>query len=207
MCGVLAAGACVQSAVAVAGVGAVRHSRFYSRLETMANDDVLWRDGLLCKYVYVLYDIMEMDILQLVGIVIGSNSVVGFIVALITIKYQKSKVQGEAHSAQYEGMKVEQDTYQELILDLKSAWKEQKEYIAELHEDRRNLRVERDDFKRQIDELVKKLNEQQGEIEELKRMTRSFKPLICSQVGCMKRQSDIIGLISDDSFDVNNKGA
>jgi gas vesicle protein len=150
---------------------------------------------------------MEMDILQLVGIVLGSNSVVGFIVALITIKYQKSKVQGEAHSAQYEGMKVEQDTYQELIQDLKSAWKEQKDYIAELHEDRRNLRVERDDFKRQIEELVKKVNEQQAEIEELKRMTRSFKPLICSQVGCMNRQSDIIGLIADDSFDVNNKGA
>lgn len=148
-----------------------------------------------------------MDILQLVGIVLGSNSVVGFIVALITIKYQKSKVQGEAHSAQYEGMKVEQDTYQELIQDLKSAWKEQKDYIAELHEDRRNLRVERDDFKRQIEELVKKVNEQQAEIEELKRMTRSFKPLICSQVGCMNRQSDIIGLIADDSFDVNNKGA
>mgnify|MGYP002515694930 CR=1 FL=1 len=45
------------------------------------------------------------------------------------------------------------------------------------------------------------------EIEELKRMTRSFKPLICSQVGCTKRQSDIIGLIADDSFDVINKGA
>ena len=158
-------------------------------------------------YVRILSYIMEMDILQLVGIVIGSNSVVGFIVALITIKYQKSKVQGEAHSAQYEGMKVEQDTYQELILDLKSAWKEQKEYIAELHEDRRNLRVERDDLKRQIDRLATKMNEQQGEIEDLKKIVRSFKPLICSQVGCAKRQSDIIGLISDDSFDVNNKGA
>ena len=150
---------------------------------------------------------MDIDWIQLIGIMLGSNSIVGFVVALITIKYQKKKVQGEAHSAQYEGMKVEQDTYQELILDLKSAWKEQKDYIAELHEDRRNLRVERDDFKKQIDDLVKKLNEQQGEIEELKRMTRSFKPLICSQVGCMKRQSDIIGLIADDSFDVINKGA
>ena len=150
---------------------------------------------------------MEMDLIQLIGIIIGSNSIVGFTVALITIKYQKKKVQGEAHSAQYEGMKVEQDTYQELILDLKSAWKEQKEYIAELHEDRRNLRVERDDFKKQIEDLEKQLNEQKGEIEELKRMTRSFKPLICSQVGCMNRQSDIIGLIADDSFDVNSKGA
>lgn len=142
-----------------------------------------------------------MGLLQLIGIVLGSNSVVGFVVALITVKYQKSKVQGEAHSAQYEGMKVEQDTYQELIIDLKTAWKEQKDYIAELHEDRRSLRKERDELKNQIDILGGKVNEQQGEIDDLKRIVNTFKPLICSQVDCKKRQSDIIGLISDDSFD------
>ena len=98
-------------------------------------------------------------------------------------------------------MKVEQDTYQELIDDLKTAWKEQKEYIAELHKDRRNLREERDDLKKQIDVLEGKLNDQQGEIDDLKRIVRSLKPLLCSQVGCQTRQSDIIGLISDDSFD------
>ena len=149
----------------------------------------------------------EIGLMPLIGIVLGSNSIVGFIVALITVKYQKKKVQGEAHSAQYEGMKVEQDTYQELILDLKSAWKEQKEYIAELHEDRRNLRKEKDEQKRQIEELDRKVDAQQNEIDDLKRIVNTFRPLICSQVGCPKRQSDIIGMISDDSFDVNNKGA
>lgn len=149
----------------------------------------------------------EIGLMQLIAIVLGSNSIVGFIVALITVKYQKKKVQGEAHSAQYEGMKVEQDTYQELILDLKGAWKEQKEYIAELHEDRRNLRKEKDEQKRQIEELDRKVDAQQNEIDDLKRIVNTFRPLICSQVGCPKRQSDIIGMISDDSFDVNNKGA
>lgn len=156
---------------------------------------------------------MELDLIQLIGILLGSNSIVGIVVALITIKYQKKKVQGEAHSAQYEGMKVEQDTYQELILDLKSAWKEQKEYIAELHEDRRNLRREKDEQKKQINDLEEKvekqqtqISRQQTEIDDLKRIVNTFKPLICSQVGCNTRQSDIIGLISDDSFDVNNKG-
>lgn len=172
----------------------------------MEHGNLLGGNGLLRIYVYVLSDIMEMDILQLVGIVIGTNSVVGFIVALITIKYQKSKVQGEARSAQYEGMKVEQDTYQELILDLKSAWKEQKDYIAELHEDRRNLRTERDELKQEIEVLRKKVNEQQCEIDDLKRIVSALKPLMCSQVGCGGRQTDIIGLVSDDSFDVNNKG-
>jgi chromosome segregation ATPase len=151
---------------------------------------------------------MEIEtILALIGAIIGGGGIVGFIVGLLTIKYERHKAQGEAHSAEYEGMKVEQDTYQELILDLKTAWKEQKDYIAELHEVRRNLRIERDDLKKQIDGLANKVNEQQGEIEDLKKIVRSFKPLICSQVGCAKRQSDIIGLISDDSFDTNsNKG-
>ena len=149
----------------------------------------------------------EIGLMQLIGIVLGSNSIVGFIVALITVKYQKKKVQGEAHSAQYEGMKVEQDTYQELILDLKGAWKEQKEYIAELHEDRRNFRKEKEELKRQVEELDRKVDAQQNEIDDLKRIVNTFRPLICSQVGCQKRQSDIIGMISDDSFDVNNKGA
>ena len=148
----------------------------------------------------------EIGLMQLIGIVLGSNSIVGFIVALITVKYQKKKVQGEAHSAQYEGMKVEQDTYQELILDLKGAWKEQKEYIAELHEDRRNLRKEKDEQKKQIEELDRKVDAQQNEIDDLKRIVNTFRPLICSQVGCPKRQSDIIGMISDDSFD-SKKGA
>lgn len=143
----------------------------------------------------------EIGLMQLIAIVLGSNSIVGFIVALITIKYQKKKVQGEAHSAQYEGMKVEQDTYQELISDLKSAWKEQKDYIAELHEDRRNLRKEKDELKRQVEELDRKVDAQQNEIDDLKRIVNTFRPLICSQVGCQKRQSDIIGMISDDSFD------
>lgn len=148
----------------------------------------------------------EIGLMQLIGIVLGSNSIVGFIVALITVKYQKKKVQGEAHSAQYEGMKVEQDTYQELILDLKSAWKEQKDYIAELHEDRRNLRREKDEMKKLINDLQVQVCGQQNEIDDLKRIVNTFRPLICSQVGCAKRQSDIIGMISDDSFD-SKKGA
>lgn len=145
---------------------------------------------------------MEIEmILTLIGAIIGGGGIVGFIVGLLTIRYERHKAKGEAHSAEYEGMKVEQDTYQELILDLKTAWKEQKEYIAELHEDRRNLRTERDELKQQIDVLDKKVNEQQGEIDNLKRIVNALKPLMCSQVGCSGRQTDIIGLVSDDSFD------
>ena len=134
------------------------------------------------------------SIYTLIGAVVGTGGVASLIASLLTIRWTR-------HSAKFNGMKVEQDTYQELITDLKTAWKEQKDYIAELHEDRRNLRKERDELKNQIDVLNKKVNEQQQEIDDLKRITRALKPLLCSQVGCSARQSDIIGLISDDSFD------
>ena len=130
------------------------------------------------------------NIWTLIGSVIGS----GCISSLVTLRWTR-------HSAKFNGMKVEQDTYQELIDDLKSAWKEQKEYIAELHQDRRNLREERDAMKNEIDALKGKVSDQQSEIDDLKRIVRSLKPLLCSQVGCKSRQSDIIGLVSDDSFD------
>jgi gas vesicle protein len=149
---------------------------------------------------------MEIEtILALIGAIIGGGGIVGFIVGLLTIKYERHKAKGEAHSAEYEGMKVEQDTYQELILDLKTAWKEQKDYIAELHEDRRNLRIERDELKQEISVLRKNVNEQQCEIDDLKRIVSALKPLMCSQVGCGGRQTDIIGLVSDDSFDQKTK--
>ena len=132
----------------------------------------------------------SLNIYELAGLLLGTG---GF-ASIATLRWSR-------HSAKFNGMKVEQDTYQELIDDLKNAWKEQKEYIAELHEDRRNLRRERDELKAQIDILEGKVNEQQGEIDDLKRVVRSLKPLLCSQVACSARQSDIIGLISDDSFD------
>lgn len=132
--------------------------------------------------------------MTLIGAVIGTGGIASLLSAILTIRWTR-------HSAKFNGMKVEQDTYQELISDLKTAWKEQKDYIGELHNDRRNLREERDDMKKQIDVLKKKVNEQQGEIDDLKRIVRALKPLLCSQVGCKSRQSDIIGLVSDDSFD------
>lgn len=94
-------------------------------------------------------------ILEAVALFIGTGGLAGFIVAMLTIRYERRKAKGEAHSAEFEGMKVEQDTYQELIDDLKNAWKEQKEYIGELHTDRRNLREERDELRKEIEKVRK----------------------------------------------------
>ena len=125
--------------------------------------------------------------IAIIGLVIGGGGIVGFVVGLLTIKYERKKAKGEAHSAEYEGMKVEQDTYQELIADLK--------------EDRHALRGERDELRKYITTLEDKINAQNEKIARLGRMVGALKPLICSFVGCKDRQSDIIGLVGDDSFD------
>ena len=47
---------------------------------------------------------MEIEtILALVGAIIGGGGIVGFVVGLLTIKYERHKAKGEAHSAEYEG--------------------------------------------------------------------------------------------------------
>lgn len=161
--------------------------------------------------------------IELAGLVIGTNSVTAFIVGLLTIRYQRKKVKGEAHSAEYEGMKVEQDTYQELIIDLKEAWKEQKEYIGELTTDRRNLRQERNDLRKEIDDLRAEFNRERKkddeektqmrkEIERLKsklarqgRIIKVMSPLICTKDKCKLRASDIMGLIDDESFEIEEE--
>ena len=161
--------------------------------------------------------------MAIIGLVIGGGGIVGFIVGLLTIKYERKKAKGEAHSAEYEGMKVEQDTYQELIIDLKEAWKEQKEYIGELTTDRRNLRQERNDLRKDIDDLraefnrerekdEEEKNQMRKEIERLKsklarqgRIIKVMPPLICTKDKCKLRASDIMGLIDDESFETEEE--
>ena len=160
-------------------------------------------------------------ILELGGLIIGTNGLTAFIVSLLTIRYERRKIKGEAHSAEYEGMKVEQDTYQELIIDLKAAWKEQKDYIGELTEDRRNLRNERNELRSEIDALKQEFRQEREKDEKEKmemrdkiqtlqeklaqqgRLIKAMSPMICSDSKCKKRIDDILGLIDDDSFNTN----
>ena len=148
------------------------------------------------------------SIIELISIIIGGGGLTGFIVAMLTIRYSRRKAKGEAHSAEYEGMKVEQDTYQELIEDLREDRKRLKDdntelqnYIEELKIERRQLREERDELRREIDELKKEMRDQGDKVARLGRIVGALKPLICSQIGCKNREGDIIGLVADDSFD------
>ena len=173
---------------------------------------------------------MTFSLTELISMLIGSCGIVGFIVGLVTIKATKRKAEGEAHSSIYEGMKVEQDTYQEMINDMKDAYRGQLDYINVLKGERRELLEERSELRKQIEELKNEIERQRKEYEEEKRKMRAemdkqrneiikngdkvarlgrivaaMKPMLCSNGDCKAREQDIISLVSDMSFEPGNE--
>ena len=168
--------------------------------------------------------------IELLSLLIGSCGLVGFIVGLVTIKASKRKAEGEAHSSIYEGMKVEQDTYQEMINDMKDAYRGQLDYIKVLKTERSELLEERQELRKQIEELKAEMERTRREYEQEKRKMRdemdkqreeiikngdkvarlgrivaAMKPMLCSNGNCKSREQDIISLVSDMSFELENE--
>ena len=156
-----------------------------------------------------------MNWVELVSILIGASGLTGFIVALVTIRYQKSKAKSEAKGAEAEADMKRQDYYQEIIQDMeqdrirmKSIREEQEAYIKELREDRHRLRDEKETLRKEnaelqhtIDELRNTQRTQGDEIAMLRRLYEGLKPLVCTNINCQTRQSVVMGLVADDSFD------
>ena len=160
-----------------------------------------------------------LGVLELFTLILGSNGLVAIIVGFATIKYERSKSKSEAKGAEAEADMKRQDYYQEVISDLqadrarmKEVKEEQEKYIDELREDRKRLRDEKEELRKENDELRKLIIELQDvqrdqgdKIARLGRMYKAMTPLICTNTGCKLRQGDIIGLVSDDSFDTSEK--
>jgi chromosome segregation ATPase len=166
--------------------------------------------------------------IEVLGFFLGG----GGIGALISWQYlrrqeaAKTKEQeANAVSAEVNATKEVQDVYQQMVNDLKEAWKEQKEYISELNNDRRNLREERNDLRAQIDQLKKELEDlredmqrqqeearkermrQEDKVAHLSRVVKAMKPLMCSMSDCRNREQDILTLVDDESFTTNEEKA
>lgn len=155
------------------------------------------------------------SIIELAGIILGGGGLIGFLVGFATFKWQRMKVRSEAKGAEAEADMKRQDYYQEIIQDMeqdrvrmKNIREEQEKYIVEIREDRHRLREEKEALRKENDELRTNINElrdtqrEQGDkIARLGRIVESWKPLVCTNIGCKERQNTIIGLVSDDSFD------
>ena len=137
-------------------------------------------------------------VIEIFGLLLGG----GGIGTLLTIGYARRQARGEARQAENEATKSVQDVYQEMVADVKADREEQKEYIRELKDDRMHLRIERDELRRRLDETDNQVRVQQRQIARLGNRIDALTPLICTLTGCKKRVRNYIGLVSDDSFDV-----
>lgn len=138
---------------------------------------------------------------EMINWIIGGSGVVGFIVSILTIRWARRKVKGEARDAENEATKKLQEIYQTMVADQQKQNQELKEYCKELTADRRNIREERDELRKQVYDLQKEQREQAEKIAQLGRMVKAMAPLICGNTKCKMREKERIGLVSDDSFE------
>lgn len=141
-----------------------------------------------------------LSLAELLTLILGGGGLVGLIVGIATIKYERMKARGEARTAEDEATKKVQEIYQTMVADQKQQNEEHKQYIEELKRDRRHLREEKDTLQKQVDELRRAQREQAEKIAQLGRMVKAMAPLICGNTHCKMRERDVIGLVSDDSF-------
>lgn len=155
------------------------------------------------------------SIVSLVSLLVGGSGLGVF----FTWQYMRRKAaadaataEAEAEKAKYEAsqahanvIKAIQDSYQQLLGDMKSDHdeqrgyiEEQKKYIAELRDDRMQLRKERDELRDGFDRLAKEFadfkRESEAERDQMKRdiarngrMVESMRPLLCGKAKCKDR--------------------
>lgn len=165
-------------------------------------------------------------ILGILGSLLGGGGIGAFVSWRYLRRQEAAKTkeqEANAVTAEVTATKEVQDVYQQMVSDLKEAWKEQKEYIGELNQDRRNLREERNDLRAQIENLKRELEDlredmqrqqdearkermrQEDKVAHLSRVVKAMKPLMCSMSDCTRREQDILTLVDDDSFSVNGE--
>lgn len=123
-------------------------------------------------------------IVAILGLFIGGGGG-----AFFTWRWQRRRAKAEAKTAEADAAKEWQDVYQQLIEDIKTDRDEQKQYIAELKDDRQHLRRDRDDLRKRQDELEEAVRSLQRDVDRTNRLVEMMRPLLCGLAGeCPNRK-------------------
>lgn len=151
------------------------------------------------------------DIITLLTLLLSGGGIGVF----FTWQYQRKKAKAEAEQAEAEAKQKEaeaekakyeaihsaasatkeiQDSYQQLLADMKadreeqrSYAEEQKQYIAELKEDRKHLRHERDELRDRQDKLEEDVRLLKADVARNGRMVEAMRPFLCGREDCAIR--------------------
>lgn len=122
-------------------------------------------------------------IVAILGLFIGGGGG-----AFFTWRWQRRRAKAEAKTAEADAAKEWQDVYQQLIEDIKTDRDEQKQYIAELKEDRQHLRRDRDDLRKRQNELEEAVRSLQRDVDRTNRLVEMMRPLLCGLAECPNRK-------------------
>lgn len=129
-------------------------------------------------------------LIETLGLLLGGGGL-GY---LLTLKSSMAKAKGEAHQIENEATKSVQDIYQEMIEDVRRDRIEQKGYISELKEERKHLRQERDEGRKENARLCQRLNNMEEKILGLEKVVARqarklelINPFLCSRSDCPDR--------------------
>ena len=129
-------------------------------------------------------DFSSIDTFINIASLLGGGGIGGF----LTWKYTRRTKEAEAEQAETTAAKEVQDVYQQLINDVKADREEQKAYISELKEDRRHLRMERDELRNRIDKTDETVRDLQAKVAQNSREVELMRPFVCGVIGCKLRR-------------------
>lgn len=117
--------------------------------------------------------------------------------AFFTWRYQRKKAKAEAVGAEANAAKELQDVYQSLVADIKTDRDEQKQYIAELKDDRRHLRQERDELRKRQDDLEETVRSLKLDVARNGRQLECMRPFLCGNTDCDHRRPVAVTELGD----------
>lgn len=117
---------------------------------------------------------------------------------IINLRTNKRKENAEADSAETNATKEMQEAYQRFIEDATQKVDEQRAYINELKESRKQLRDECEDLRKRVDDNEKLMRQLQREVARNGRMVESLRPFVCANLACRKRQPVTISVAEDN---------
>lgn len=122
---------------------------------------------------------------------------------LINLHTNKRKENAEADSAENNATKEMQEAYQRFIEDATQKVDEQRVYINELKESRKQLRDECEDLRKRIDDNEKLMRQLQREVARNGRMVENLRPFVCANLACRKRQPVTISVAEESDENGN----
>ena len=130
-----------------------------------------------------MMEITFSDILSIITLLAGGGGIGWW----FTWRYTRRKERAEAVTAEASAAKELQDVYQQLINDVKTDRDEQKQYIAELKDDRNHLRRDRDELRKRQDDIEENMRKLQRQVTENVSLLHQLRPFLCGREDCAIR--------------------